>query len=94
MAGVNQVILLSLSMVVIAALIGAGGLGNTVVTGLGQADPGKGFIGGVGIVVIAVMLDRITRNLRRRRLPWALTARFGSRSRVTEAIAPREAMSS
>jgi len=62
--------------------------------GLSQANPGQGFIGGVSIVIIAVMLDRITRNLRRRRLPWALTARFGSRARATEAIAPREAVSS
>jgi len=94
MAGINQVILLSLSMVVIAALIGAGGLGTTVVTGLSQANPGQGFIGGVSIVVIAVMLDRVTRNLRRRRLPRGLTARLGSRARATEAVSPREALSS
>lgn len=93
MAGVNQVILLSLSMVVIAALIGAGGLGTTVVTGLSQANPGQGFIGGVSIVVIAVMLDRVTRNLRRRRLPRGLVARLGRRARATEAVSPQEALS-
>ena len=61
MAGVNQVIMLSLSMVVIAGLAGAGGLGEPVVTGLSQLDVGISFVGGVGIVVIAIMLDRITR---------------------------------
>lgn len=63
MTGVNQVIMLSLSMVVIAALAGAGGLGEPVVTGLGQLNVGTAFVGGVGIVVIAIMLDRITRGL-------------------------------
>jgi len=63
MAGVNQVIMLSLSMVVIAGLAGAGGLGEPVVTGLSQLDVGLSFVGGVGIVVIAIMLDRITRAL-------------------------------
>jgi glycine betaine/proline transport system permease protein len=61
MAGVNQVIMLSLSMVVIAGLAGAGGLGEPVVTGLSQLNVGISFVGGVGIVVIAIMLDRITR---------------------------------
>ncbi len=61
MAGVNQVIMLSLSMVVISGLVGAGGLGEPVVTGLSQLDVGLSFVGGVGIVVIAIMLDRVTR---------------------------------
>src|SRR5918997_6741237 len=65
MAGVNQVIMLSLSMVVISGLAGAGGLGEPVVTGLSQLDVGISFVGGVGIVVIAIMLDRITRALAR-----------------------------
>jgi glycine betaine/proline transport system permease protein len=65
MAGVNQVIMLSLSMVVIAGLAGAGGLGEPVVAGLSQLDVGISFVGGVGIVVIAIMLDRITRALAR-----------------------------
>jgi glycine betaine/proline transport system permease protein len=66
MAGVNQVIMLALSMVVIAALVGAGGLGETVVRGLSQLDVGRAFIGGLGIVIIAIYLDRVTRNLGRR----------------------------
>ena len=65
MAGVNQVIMLSLSMVVIAGLAGAGGLGEPVVTGLSQLNVGISFVGGVGIVVIAIMLDRVTRALAR-----------------------------
>lgn len=67
MAGVNQVIMLSLSMVVIAALAGAGGLGVPVVTGLGQLNVGTAFVGGMGIVVLAIMLDRITRGLEKGR---------------------------
>lgn len=67
MAGVNQVIMLSLSMVVIAALAGAGGLGVPVVTGLGQLNVGTAFVGGVGIVVIAIMLDRATRGFEKGR---------------------------
>jgi glycine betaine/proline transport system permease protein len=77
MAGVNQVIMLSLSMVVIAGLAGAGGLGEPVVTGLSQLDVGISFVGGVGIVVIAIMLDRITRALGRqdREGPWRIFSR-------------------
>lgn len=63
MAGVNQVIMLALSMVVIAALIGADGLGADVYTGLQSLDTGKAFEGGLGIVIIAIILDRITRNI-------------------------------
>ena len=67
MAGVNQVIMLSLSMVVIAALAGAGGLGDPVIIGLGQLDVGGAFVGGIGIVILAIMLDRVTRGMERRR---------------------------
>ncbi len=63
MAGVNQVIMLSLSMVVIAALSGADGLGVPVVTGLSSLDVGQALVGGLGIVVIAIILDRTTRAL-------------------------------
>jgi glycine betaine/proline transport system permease protein len=50
-------------MVVIAALVGSGGLGEAVVRGLSQLDVGRAFIGGVGIVIIAIYLDRVTRPL-------------------------------
>lgn len=66
MAGVNQVIMLSLSMVVIAALSGADGLGVPVVTGLSSLAVGQALVGGLGIVVIAIILDRTTRNLAER----------------------------
>jgi glycine betaine/proline transport system permease protein len=60
MAGLNQTLMLALSMVVIAALIGAGGLGLVVNTGLGRLDVGGATAGGVGIVILAIVLDRIT----------------------------------
>jgi glycine betaine/proline transport system permease protein len=63
MAGVNQVIMLSLSMVVIAALIGAEGLGLIVFRGIGRLDVGLAAIGGLGIVLLAIVLDRITQAL-------------------------------
>jgi glycine betaine/proline transport system permease protein len=68
MAGVNQVIMLSLSMVVVGALAGAGGLGEPVVSGLSQLNVGEAFVGGVGIVIIAIILDRVTRGLEKRRM--------------------------
>jgi glycine betaine/proline transport system permease protein len=66
MAGVNQVIMLSLSMVVIAALVGASGLGEPVLVGLGNLDVGAALVGGLGIVILAIILDRITRGFERR----------------------------
>ena len=57
MAGVNQTLMLALSMVVIAALIGAGGLGLTVYIALGRLDVGSAVIGGTGIVILAIILD-------------------------------------
>ena len=63
MAGLNQTLMLALSMAVIAALIGAGGLGLVVYTGLGRLDVGNATAGGVGIVLVAIILDRITQGL-------------------------------
>jgi len=63
LAGLNQTLMLALSMVVIAALIGAGGLGLIVNTGLGRLDVGGATAGGVGIVILAIVLDRITQGL-------------------------------
>lgn len=60
LAGVNQTVLLALSMVVVAALIGSDGLGQPVVEGLTQLQIGRGFEGGLGIVILAIFLDRIT----------------------------------
>lgn len=61
MAGLNQTIMLSLSMVVIAALVGADGLGVPVVRALNTVDTAKGFESGLIIVVVAIMLDRMLR---------------------------------
>lgn len=60
MAGVNQTIMLSLSLVVLASMIGAGGLGREVLMALGQVDIGRGFVAGFTIVLLAMVLDRIT----------------------------------
>ncbi|WP_106161536.1 choline ABC transporter permease subunit [Hasllibacter halocynthiae] len=66
MAGLNQTIMLSLSMVVIAALVGADGLGVPVVRALNSVNTGLGFESGIVIVVVAIMLDRMLRVDRRR----------------------------
>ncbi len=66
MAGLNQTLMMALSMVVIAALIGAGGLGNPVVQGLNTLEIGLATIGGLAIVLLAMVLDRITQGFARR----------------------------
>jgi len=63
MAGVNQTIMLALSMVVIAAMIGAGGLGGEVWRAIQRLRPGQGFEAGTAIVIIAMVLDRITQSI-------------------------------
>lgn len=63
MAGVNQCIMLALSMVVIASMIGARGLGYQVLIGIQRVDIGVGFEAGLGIVIIAIVLDRLTQHL-------------------------------
>jgi glycine betaine/proline transport system permease protein len=65
MAGLNQTIMLSLSMVVIAALVGADGLGVPVVRSLNTINISLGFESGFVIVVVAIMLDRMLRVERR-----------------------------
>jgi glycine betaine/proline transport system permease protein len=65
MTGLNQTIMLSLSMVVIAALVGADGLGVPVVRALNQVNTGLGFESGLVIVVVAIMLDRMLRVIRK-----------------------------
>ncbi|PKB81557.1 MAG: ABC transporter permease [SAR202 cluster bacterium Io17-Chloro-G9] len=67
MAGLNQTIMMALAMVVIAAIIGSKGLGVEVLNGIARLDVGRGFIGGVGIVVMAIILDRITQGFAKSR---------------------------
>ena len=61
MAGVNQTIMMSLAMVVIASLVSAPGLGTLVLDGINNLRLGVGFVAGFGIVVLAVILDRISK---------------------------------
>ncbi|MDQ0252860.1 glycine betaine/proline transport system permease protein [Evansella vedderi] len=63
MAGVNQTMMLALSMAVIASMIGAPGLGSTVLSGISRVNVGLGLTGGLAIVVLAIILDRITQGL-------------------------------
>ncbi|WPD75004.1 glycine betaine/L-proline ABC transporter permease ProW [Dickeya fangzhongdai] len=65
MAGINQTLMLALSMVVIASMIAVGGLGQMVLRGIGRLDMGLASIGGVGIVILAIILDRLTQSLGR-----------------------------
>lgn len=63
MAGVNQVIMLALSMAVIGGLVGGGGLGSQVTTSISRLDIGLGFEAGISVVILAIYLDRITAGL-------------------------------
>lgn len=65
LAGINQTLMLALSMVVIASMIAVGGLGQMVLRGIGRLDMGTAGIGGAGIVLLAIILDRITQAMGR-----------------------------
>lgn len=60
MAGVNQTIMMALAMVVVASMIGAGGLGAEVLNGIARLETGRGFNGGISIVIMAIIIDRLT----------------------------------
>ncbi|WP_030194965.1 ABC transporter permease/substrate binding protein [Streptomyces sp. NRRL S-87] len=85
MAGVNQVIMLGLSMVVIAGMVGGGGLGGAVYRAIGNVDIGLGFEAGVSIVILAMYLDRMTGALGRQVSPLGRRALAGARSAATGA---------
>ena len=63
MAGINQTLMMSLSMVVVGSMIAVGGLGQMVLRGIGRLDMGLAVTGGLGIVLVAVVLDRLTQAL-------------------------------
>jgi glycine betaine/proline transport system permease protein len=67
LAGINQTIMMALSMVIIASMVGAGGLGNDVLAGISRLDVGLGFESGLGVVLLAIMLDRLTESFGERR---------------------------
>ncbi|MFG2982013.1 ABC transporter permease/substrate binding protein [Streptomyces sp. NPDC048258] len=85
MAGVNQVIMLGLSMVVIAGMVGGGGLGGAVYRAIGNVDIGLGFEAGVSIVILAMYLDRMTGALGRQVSPLGRRALAKARSAATGA---------
>ena len=66
LAGLNQTVMMALAMVVIASMIGASGLGAEVLTGIARVEPGRGFIAGISIVFMAIILDRISQGFAKR----------------------------
>jgi len=74
MAGVTQTVMMALGMVVLASMIGASGLGLRVLLSLERLDVGKGFLAGIAIVIVAIMIDRIGQALVKTRKTTAPTA--------------------
>ena len=60
MAGINQTTMMALAMVVVASLVGAGGLGEDVLRALSRFQPGEALLGGLAIVALAIITDRVT----------------------------------
>ncbi|MFM2274924.1 MAG: hypothetical protein RL211_796 [Pseudomonadota bacterium] len=77
MAGINQTIMMALSMVIIASMVGAGGLGNDVLASIQRLDIGLGFESGLAVVLLAIMLDRITETVGVHRPRESLLDRLG-----------------
>lgn len=87
-AGINQTTMLALSMVVTASMIGAPGLGEGVLSALQRADIGNGFVSGVSLVILAIIIDRITQNLNQpRKVVSPQKAKQAKRIKLVSAIA-------
>lgn len=92
MAGINQALMMSLSMVVIASMIAVGGLGQMVLRGIGRLDMGLATVGGLGIVLLAISLDRLTQAMGRPRRGvrhWWHTGPVGLLLSVLRRLVPR-----
>ena len=74
MAGINQTTMMALAMVVVASLVGAGGLGEAVLRALGRQEAGNSAIAGLAIVVMAIIIDRITQSVARKRQETLMSA--------------------
>ncbi len=95
MAGINQALMLSLSMVVIASMIAVGGLGLMVLRGIGRLDMGLATVGGLGIVILAIVLDRLTQALthtERHGAAWHQRGPVGLLRRLVGARPPQAAI--
>ncbi|MBP7572781.1 MAG: proline/glycine betaine ABC transporter permease [Rhodoferax sp.] len=84
MAGINQTIMMALSMVIIASMVGAGGLGNDVLASIQRLDIGLGFESGLAVVLLAIMLDRITETVGAQRPRQSLRDRLGFAARKND----------
>jgi glycine betaine/proline transport system permease protein len=84
--GLNQTLLMALVMSVVIAMIGAEGLGLTVLRGIGALDVGLAGIGGLSIVLLAISLDRITQGFVRLATPSGETGRFKSMMTQLKAV--------
>ncbi|RJF79187.1 proline/glycine betaine ABC transporter permease [Azospirillum cavernae] len=82
MAGVNQTMMMALSMIVVASMIGAGGLGNVVLQGIQRLDIGLGFESGLSVVLLAIVLDRITQSFGAAKAPARRPFAFLTRLRA------------
>jgi len=80
MAGVNQTLMMALSMVIIASMVGAGGLGNEVLASIQRLDVGLGFESGMAVVLLAIILDRITESFGTPQKHGLLTRLFSRRA--------------
>lgn len=84
MAGINQTIMMALSMVIIASMVGAGGLGNDVLASIQRLDIGLGFESGLAVVLLAIMLDRITETFGQQGKRRSLRDKLGMSAKSTD----------